>query len=73
MPLSARSERLLIAIGGMAIQLAYFLIMQPNWSWGIALGLFFAICILASRRWNARATLEEKRADLEDRVRNPPS
>ena len=70
----AHWARLLIGLLGGALALYALLMLQPLWL-GIAV---FAVAMVvsssaASAAFGRLATPDEVRADLEDRVRNPPA
>lgn len=58
---------LIFALGGLAL---FFLV--PSWALGVCAFLLMGMIgsVVASRVFNRLATPEEKRRDLEDRVRN---
>ncbi|RWA74882.1 hypothetical protein [Mesorhizobium sp.] len=47
--------------------------LRSYWTWGAAILIVVAGSLLAEYTFNRLASPEEKRRDLEDRVRNPPA
>jgi ABC-type siderophore export system fused ATPase/permease subunit len=69
----AQLARFAVFVVGASAFVAVFL----RWGWsvtGVALmiGVWFAFSILAAQVFRRLASADERRADLEDRVRNPP-
>lgn len=70
----AASLRLLAGLGGGVAALAIAFWVQPVWLGVTVAGVVLvASQVLSERLWRRHATLEQVRADLEDRVRNEPS
>jgi len=70
--MSAQSLRLAISLCAMAAALVVFLVL-PGWSGWIGAGLTLAGGgAIAEAAFRRLAGAETVRADLEDRVRNPP-
>lgn len=61
------------AVAGVAVFIVLF--MTTSGAGGMLAGFASAgtIWLLGERYWRRRATAEERQAELEDRVRNPPS
>lgn len=69
----AHLARLLVYLLGASVFVAVFL----RWGWSVAgvvsmLGVWISVSLLAAWIWRRFARDDERRADLEDRVRNPP-
>jgi hypothetical protein len=72
----ATSARLILHLIALATAALAWWILVPASGWLAALAaiaLFFGIGALAETIFRRLATDAERRADLEDRVRNPPS
>ncbi|TIV19759.1 MAG: hypothetical protein E5V74_25355 [Mesorhizobium sp.] len=50
-----------------------FFTLHSFWAWAAPIALFVAGSMLAEYAFGRLASPEEKRRDLEDRVRNPPT
>ncbi|PBC08774.1 hypothetical protein [Mesorhizobium sp. WSM3859] len=50
-----------------------FFTFHSFWAWAAPIALFIAGSMLAEYAFGRLASHEEKRRDLEDRVRNPPT
>ena len=71
--MTAQTARLLISLSTMALAGAAWLLLAPPWVALSAAGLIImAGGALAEAAFRRLASAEEKRADLKDRVRNPP-
>jgi hypothetical protein len=70
----AQLLRFFVALGGAVLALMAWFVLLPSWTaWVAALVIVLAGFVLAERIFRGLATPEQIRADLEDRVRNPPS
>jgi hypothetical protein len=70
----AQLLRFAIALAGAILALVAWFALLPSWTaWAAGLVIVLAGFILAERTFRRLATPEQIRADLEDRVRNPPS
>ncbi|MDX8464834.1 hypothetical protein RFM26_03950 [Mesorhizobium sp. VK23B] len=50
-----------------------FFTLHSFWAWAAPIAIFIAGSLLAEYAFSRLASPEEKRRDLEDRVRNPPT
>lgn len=66
------SRAALRTLGPVVGAVATFGSLGGAWGMVAAAGVFLAFATLSEFCWRRRATPEEMRADLEDRVRNPP-
>ncbi|TIT81669.1 MAG: hypothetical protein E5W56_07830 [Mesorhizobium sp.] len=69
----AQTIRFAIFVVSAALVGVAFFILRSYWTWVAPLLIFVAGTLLAEYTFNRLASSEEKRRDLEDRVRNPPT
>jgi hypothetical protein len=69
----AQMARLLITLVAMALAAWSWFALSPSWfAWAAAAGVFVGGSVLAEIIFRRLASPDAVRADLEDRVRNPP-
>jgi hypothetical protein len=69
----AQLVRFAIAVLGAGLGFAAWFVLSPGWvAWVVAIVIVVAGFSLSERVFRRLATPEQVRADLEDRVRNPP-
>jgi hypothetical protein len=69
----AQATRLLVALAAMALAVWIWLTLSPGWLAAVAaIGVVLIGGAIAQTIFRRLASAEAARADLEDRVRNPP-
>ncbi|TIV94075.1 MAG: hypothetical protein E5V85_24700 [Mesorhizobium sp.] len=69
----AQTIKFAIFVVSAALAGVAFFTLRSYWTWVAPLLIFVAGTLLAEYTFNRLASPEEKRRDLEDRVRNPPT
>lgn len=69
----AHTARLAIAMASMGLAGWSWFVVSPGWlAWAVFVGIFLIGSVVATAVFRRLASREAIRADLEDRVRNPP-
>lgn len=68
----AQTIRLAIFVVSAALAGLIFFTLHSFWAWAAPVMIVIAGSLLAEYAFNRLASPEERRRDLEDRVRNPP-
>jgi len=71
--MSGRAVRIAGPLIGVAGAVAIVAGVGANWGFLAGAAFFVAVTTITERFWRRRATADEIRTDLEDRVRNPPA